>query len=99
MAWQRREGYYYRSERNGSQVRSVYLGCGPVAACIAERDACRKNAAAETRAAWQRERTAMAAEDAEVAAVDDAIAALARVALYTAGYHQHHFGEWRKRRA
>ncbi len=98
MAWQRREGYYYRSERNGSQVRSVYLGYGPVAARIAELDACRKNAAAETRAAWQRERTAMAAEDAEVVAVDDAVTALAHAVLFTAGYHQHHHGDWRRRR-
>ena len=98
MAWQRREGYYYRSERNGSQVRSVYLGCGPMAARIAELDACRKNAAAETRAAWQRERTAMAAEDREVEAVGDAITALAHAALFRAGYHQHHCGDWRKLR-
>ncbi len=99
MAWLRHGCYYYRSERYGNQVRSVYLGCGPRAALLAELDARRTKEDATSRAAWSQEREHMAAEDAEVAAVDDAIAALARVALYAAGYHQHHYGEWRKRRA
>lgn len=29
MAWQRYGRYYYRSERHGSHVRSVYIGYGP----------------------------------------------------------------------
>ncbi len=95
MTWRRRDGYYYRSERDGDTVRSVYVGNGPMAEILLQLDAERH----AEEAARRQERAAMDAEDAEMAAFSQDITTLARVALYAAGGYRHHQGEWRKRRA
>jgi hypothetical protein len=100
MPWKRRAGhlYFYVSERIGRQVVSHYVGRGEAAAAIEE-------LVAEERAAREAERAASRRERALLDEADRATAHLclqadlaARAALLGAGYHQHHRGEWRKRR-
>jgi hypothetical protein len=96
MSWERRRGrdYYYRGIREGKRVRKVYLGGGPEAVEAARVDA-------ERRAQEQAERM----ERAEVETLDAQMDQLCRLVqrlmtavLYSAGFHQHDRGEWRKRR-
>ena len=98
MAWQRSHRYYYRSERQGSRVRSVYLGCGADAALLAELEVLRQAETREARAAWHQAREHAAQEDAALATMDLVIETLAAACLSAAGYHRHHQGTWRKRR-
>lgn len=42
MAWRRHHRYYYRSERQGNQVRSVYMGCGLIAETSAQYESLRR---------------------------------------------------------
>ena len=101
MAWERRAGgglYYVRKRRVNGRVVSEYVGTGLLGALSADMDA-------EERAERKAEREALLAEqerwddvDAAVAQVCEATDLIARTALVLAGYHQHHRGEWRKRR-
>ena len=101
MTWERRDrgGWYYtRSRRVGGRVVREYVGTGLGAVLAAELDA-------QERAERKAEREALCAEqerwgdmDAAVAQVCEATDLMARTALVLAGYHQHHRGEWRKRR-
>ncbi len=101
MAWEQRQrgGHYYtRSRRVSGRVVREYLGAGPLAEALARQDA----TAQERRRAQATEEQRLRDSDATLAAlVDDLIAgtdALAAAALVLAGYHQHHRGEWRRRR-
>lgn len=102
MAWeQRRRGghYYTRSRRVGGRVVREYLGTGSFAEALARGDA-------EARARRQERRVAEQSAHEEDAAlmslVEQLVAgtdALVAASLVLAGYHRHHRGEWRRRRA
>lgn len=102
MGWETRPGsrgrYYTRTRRVGDGYCREYLGTGPAADAIAALDAQtraeRAAAREELQALIARDRQA----DAAVAALDHAVAALARGALVAAGFHQHARGAWRRRR-
>ena len=96
MSWERRKGssYYYKGAREGKRVRKVYLGGGPEAVEAARVDA-------ERRAQEQAERTARAEVeqlDAQNDQICRAVQRLMAAVLYSAGFHQHARGAWRKRR-
>jgi hypothetical protein len=99
MAWQRHGRYYYRSERDGARVRSRYLGYGTDAELIAKLEALQQAEATAARESWRQQQEAMAQEDRQITAIDTVIEMLAHACLTAAGYHRHHCGEWRKRRA
>lgn len=85
--------YYYRKRRNGSQVRSIYIGGGDLAlrayaADIAERVQ-RKARLAEHQRQVQLDR--------EFAEVAKQVSKMIRETLHTSGFHSHK-GQWRKRR-
>lgn len=82
---------YYRSVREGGQVRSVYVASGPAAVALAGRDA---QAKAEAKARREQDE----AQEREIAEWFDAVEAVARAVLIASGYHQHKRGKWRKRR-
>ncbi len=71
MTWLRRNGYYYRSERDGDTVRSVYVGNGPMAEIFFQLDAERH----AEEAAQRQERAEMDAEDAALAVFSHDISA------------------------
>ncbi len=105
MAYESRNGrsYYYRKERRGSTVVSVYCGAAgnPAAELwedITALDAHRRRDEAAERAA---ERASFADAARTPPALVELLAEAKRQtaeALEAAGYHQHKRGEWRKRR-
>ena len=102
MAWETRERggrYYTRSRRQGSQVIREYFGSGPVAQIAAQLDALRQLRREEARATRQAEEKLLQDMDESVEELDATCKELTQAALEAAGYHQHHRGEWRKRRA
>ena len=102
MAWQVVNGrkYYYRATRlAGRPVRRYVGAAGSPAAELAAADADRRRLGREAAA---RERLAEQARQREVerplvrlCAASDV---LTRAALLAAGFHQHHRGQWRRRR-
>jgi hypothetical protein len=97
MGWEYRSGggpYYIRRRIvNGRSVRE-YCGKGPVAERAAAEDA-------RVRAIQEAERTQqydLQTLDSQSAEVSMAIEMLMQAWLLGAGLHQHHRGEWRKRR-
>ena len=100
MAWVQRGGcrFYVRSVRCGRRVGREYFGTGAEAELAAALDADRRRRreadraeAAGRRAAW---RAAVAPLE-RLAVVSDL---LVRAVLLAGGYHQHHQGQWRRRR-
>ena len=102
MAWETRKRggvYYTRSRRQNGRVIREYIGCDRTARVIAAADqaliAERQAARAQVRAAQQHFHDL----EGPLNALDSVCNALTRMTLKSAGYHQHHRDEWRKRRA
>jgi hypothetical protein len=97
MAWDSR-GYYYRGKKVSGEVRREYVGRGPAAQACAELDRLEREGRQADREAQDAERAALEALDEPMNELNDLADLVARAALLAAGYHQHHRGEWRKRR-
>lgn len=101
MSWESRNGrgaYYTRSKRCGGRIVREYIGSDALADAIAGADELerqRRKAAADTQ---RQERARLDAIDAQFARLDSLADLLVRASLVAAGYHQHHRGDWRKRR-
>jgi hypothetical protein len=80
--------YLYHKRRVGRRVFSEYVGSGPLAELIAERE----TADREARKAEREEEP-----DPEIAELYELAMLLARAHLLAEGYHQHR-GNWRRRR-
>jgi hypothetical protein len=100
MSWKQINGrsYYYRSVREGGQVRSEYYGGGEAAYLIAQIHALDREERDAQRQAERLEREQAGAEDRDFMEWFNQVEAVAHAALDAAGYHRHHRGEWRKRR-
>jgi hypothetical protein len=101
MGWEERKrgGHYYtRSRRVDGQVLKEYIGAGPLAQIAAERDALDRRQREEEASAWRAECERLEALEEPVEELCEVADLLARATLLAAGYHQHHRGEWRKRR-
>ena len=101
MGWETRKRggrYYTRSSKVDGRVIREYLGCGPVAVLAAAADQARiaEREAARVQAQVAEEHFHSLEEPLD--ALDRTCRALALMALNGAGYHQHHRGEWRRRR-
>jgi hypothetical protein len=102
MAWERRtrgSRYYTRSLRVGGRVVRDYVGGGIKGEVAAAEDAARRAARQEKAEAWGRECARLEALDRAVAELDEAVGSLVTASLLIAGYHRHHRGNWRRRRA
>ena len=102
MSWERRARggrYYTRSRRKGGRIVREYIGTGPTAEMVARYDALERERLAIERASVSARRAADAELERAVAEADQTAELMARLALIAAGYHRHHGGEWRKRRA
>jgi hypothetical protein len=99
MGWEDRNGrsYYYRKERDGGQVRSIYTGRGEMANLIAQFEAMQNDEREEKRLLARMERERVQEQDAELDALGEIIQELAAATLIAHGYHQHK-REWRRRR-
>src|SRR5262245_17507776 len=97
MGWEKGR-YYTRSKKVNGRVVREYVGRGPVAELVAQRDALERQQREAERAARQAKRAELEALDAPLDELNDLAELLARAALVAAGFHQHKRGEWRKRR-
>jgi predicted negative regulator of RcsB-dependent stress response len=99
MGWEQRgnNSYYYRKERDGSRVKSVYVGRGEVAHMISKFES--SSAELEKLMRAQKSIEADELENAE-AALDRAIELtqlFTEAELLAAGFHTHHW-QWRRKR-
>ncbi|HUY32085.1 MAG TPA: hypothetical protein VMV69_04835 [Pirellulales bacterium] len=101
MAWETRNGrgrYYTRSRRRNGRVVREYVGTGEMAklsALMDEHERARRKAVAEASQAALAE---MQAVETVVAEFCQLVDRATRFAFVANGYHQHHRGEWRKKR-
>ena len=93
----RRNGYWYSSVREGDQVRTEYLGAGPLAEARAARDALKRDARELEWAAMRAEREVQSAIDQAIDESERLVRAVVAAVLLISGYHSHR-GQWRKRR-
>lgn len=99
MGWERRgeHEYYYKKEREGSRVKSVYVGRGEIAHMISEIQSSSpllENVARRMKSPdmVQREKA-----DATLQQALDLIQLITQATLLTAGFHTHK-RQWRKKR-
>ncbi len=101
MAWETRARgtkYYTRSRKVGGRVLREYVGGGRAGKQAARADAQERAARRAEAAARHVEREEVGEAEAQLADLGEASDLLVRAALLAAGYHQHHRGEWRKKR-
>ncbi len=99
MGWEQRGNYsyYYRKERDGSRVKSVYVGRGEIAQMVSQIQS--SSPLLERFARTLKSREAMNMEKSE-GAIEQAtrlIQLLTEAALLAAGFHTHH-RQWRRKR-
>ncbi|MGH9943932.1 MAG: hypothetical protein ACRD9R_16425 [Pyrinomonadaceae bacterium] len=99
MGWETRKGreYYYRKERDGGRVRSVYVGRGVVAGLIARLDALDRDEREEQRLLARMEQSQFEAQDAALARLAELAEAVAAGVLLVTGHHTHK-RQWRRKR-
>lgn len=99
MGWEDRNGrsYYYRKEREGARVRSVYVGGGEIAGLLAQLDAMQTDEREDERTLARMERERWQAQEAELAALAEMMDAVATGVLLASGYHTHK-RQWRLKR-
>jgi hypothetical protein len=99
MGWEYRNGksYYYRKERDGERVRSVYVGSNDTAQLIAQLDELQTEERDGKRIIARIERERWQAQDRELDRVCALIKTFTTGALVAAGFHTHK-RQWRRRK-
>jgi hypothetical protein len=101
MGWESRSRggrYYTRSRRVGGRVVREYVGGGLLGELAAQQDAHERQARQQQQHTWLQVQARVQAADATLADLCERTDFLVRAALLSAGYHQHHRGDWRRRR-
>jgi hypothetical protein len=99
MGWERRgnHDYYYRKERDGSRVKSTYVGRGEMAHMISKFE----SSSAELERLMRAKKSIEVQEVERMEAAIDRAVELGRLfteaTLLTAGFHTHH-RQWRRKR-
>ena len=99
MGWEQRgkNSYYYKKERDGSKVKSVYVGRGEVAHMVSKL----QSSSAELEKLMQAQKSIEANELERVEATLDRAIELTQLftqaTLLAAGFHTHH-RQWRRKR-
>ena len=99
MGWEKRGSneYYYRKEREGSRVKSVYVGRGEMADMISQ---IQSSSPLLERLARTMKSPAVVKQEKAEAALEQALDLthlVTQAALITAGFHTHH-RQWRLKR-
>ena len=99
MAWKTINGrrYYYKSERAGGRVKSIYFGAGESGTLMAEMVALERLERAADREQLREDRQDSEAEETAVSEWFDGVQAVADAAIIAAGFHKHK-GQWRRKR-
>lgn len=97
MGWELRRGrlYYYRKEREGARVRSVYVGSGETAALISQLEGMRRDEDETEHENQRRELAKLERQDEAIDATCRLIETVTEAALIAAGFHTHK-RQWRK---
>ncbi len=100
MGWERRGNnqYYYRKHREGSHVRSVYVGQGEIAVLTAQLDEMQREQNETLRARERKEQRAFDTFDQSIDTLSRLSSTLTEAVLMAAGFHQHK-RQWRKQKA
>ncbi|HEV2763866.1 MAG TPA: hypothetical protein VGV38_12870 [Pyrinomonadaceae bacterium] len=96
MGWEQRgrRSYYYRKERDGKRVRSVYVGGGELASFVGLMTEGRRAEGRKRREAERRARASIAETDAALDALAGMVESITSAALLASGYHTHK-RQWR----
>ena len=99
MAWEQRGSnyYYYRKERDGARVRSVYVGVGATAELIAQFDGTFREEEIQKQKIASCKLARMEIEDESIEATCSLINEAVQVTLLALGFHTHN-RQWRKQR-
>ncbi len=99
MGWESRGSYkyYYRKERSGSRVRSIYVGRGEMAHLDAALFAMQKEDRRLSRMKEQQELEAIHTLELEIIALSLLVSTLIDATLIADGFHQHR-RQWRRQR-
>ena len=99
MGWEQRgtNSYYYKKEREGSKVKSVYVGRGEIAEMVAQIQS--SSAVIENFARKMKWPRAVEQEKTEASLdeLDDRIRVIMQATLLVTGFHTHK-RQWRKKR-
>lgn len=99
MGWEQRGShrYYYKKERDGSRVRSVYVGRGEIAHMLAQIQSSSPLLERLARTIKSPETIKHEKAEASLEQVTDLVQLLTQATLLAAGFHTHH-RQWRRRR-
>jgi hypothetical protein len=99
LGWERRgnHSYYYRKERDGSRVKSFYVGCGKIAHTISQIQESSPLLERMARTLRSPETIKHEKSEAAVKQAIDLIHFVTQATLLTAGFHTHH-RQWRRKR-
>jgi len=99
MGWEQRGNnrYYYKKEREGSRVKSVYVGRGEIAQMISEIQSSSPLLEKLARTTKSPDGVISAKADATLKQVLDLVELITQAALLTAGFHAHK-RQWRRKR-
>jgi hypothetical protein len=99
MGWEQRGAneYYYRKERHGAQVKSVYVGRGEIANMLSELQSSSRIFEKAIDIAYPSEQEKLRQQEATIEHACGLIDAITTASLLVAGFHSHK-RQWRKRR-
>ena len=99
MGWEQRgnNSYYYRKEREGSRVRSVYAGRGEIAHMVAQLQSSSPLLERFARSMKLPQQVQQEKTEAALDQLSDSINVITQAALLSAGFHTHK-RQWRKMR-
>ncbi len=99
MGWEQRgnNSYYYKKERQGSKVKSVYVGRGEIANMISQIQSSSPLLEKLARTIKTPETVNQEKADAALEKVTDFVRLITQATLLTAGFHTHH-RQWRRMR-
>ena len=99
MGWEQRGNnqYYYKKEREGSRVKSVYVGRGEIAQMVAQLQSTSPLLERLARTIESPEQVKWKKAEAALDQATDLIQLITQAALLTAGFHTHK-RQWRRKR-
>lgn len=99
MGWEKRgtNSYYYKKEREGSKVKSVYVGCGEVTHMVSELQSSSRMVVRLARLMKSPQAIEQERVEAELDQLTDQIQSITHAALLVGGFHTHK-RQWRKMR-
>ena len=99
MGWEQRgnNSYYYKKQREGSRVKSVYVGRGEIAHMVAQLQSSSPLLESFARTMKSPQQVQQEKAEAALEQASDLIELITQATLLTAGFHTHK-RQWRRKR-